>query len=180
MQPRGVGASYDFVPATRHKSAVGFNIRQGALFGDPLQSYSLREVQVHYAEDFQWTDHFVLNYGAEAGRIGTVTGTTYLRPRFGISWVPQRRTTITLAGSSQAPSMADDPVRGKEYYDRTILVPPALERYAHAEAGITHIFFGGLEVSAAAFRDRTETEALFVSTAEGRHGILILDTNNMP
>jgi hypothetical protein len=180
MQPRGIGASYDFIPAARHKSAVGVNVRQGALFGDPLRSDSLREVQIRYAEDFQWMDHLVLNYGAEAGRIGTVTGATYLRPRFGISWVPQRRTTITVAGSSQAPTMADDPVRGKEYYDRTALVPPALERYSHAEAGIAHIFHGGFEVSAAAFRDRTETEALFVSTSEGRHGILILDTSKIP
>jgi hypothetical protein len=180
MQPRGIGASYDFVPAARHKSEVGVNVRQGALFGDPLQSDSLREVQVKYGEDFQWTDHLVLNYGAEAGRAGTVAGTTYLRPRFGISWVPERRTTLTLSGSSQAPSSADDPVRGKEYYDRTIFVPPALERYSHSEAGITHIFTDGFEISAAAFRDRTDTEALFVSTAEGRRGILILDTRDMP
>jgi hypothetical protein len=156
------------------------NVRQGALFGDPLQSDGLREVQIKYSEDFQWTDHVVLNYGAEAGRIGTVSGTTYLRPRFGISWVPQRRTTVSLAASSQAPSTPDDPIRGKQYYDRTILVPPALERYAHAEVGVTHVFADGLEISAAAFRDRTETEALFVSTNEGRHGILILDTGNMP
>jgi hypothetical protein len=180
MQPRGIGASYDFVPASRHKAAVGVNVRQGALFGDPLQSDSLREVQLRYGEDFQWTDHLVLNYGAQAGRVGTVSGATYLRPRFGISWVPERRTTITVAGSTQAPSVADDPVRGKEYYDRTILVPPGLERYAHGEIGVTHIFSDGFEVSAATFRDRTETEALFVRTSEGRHGLLILNTSNMP
>jgi len=180
MQPRGIGASYDFVPAPRHKAAVGLNVRQGALFGDPLQSIAMREIQVKYGEDFQWTDHLVLHYGAEGGRIGTVTGTTYLRPRFGISWVPERRTTLTIAASSQAPSSPDDPVRGKEYYDRTIMVPPALERYSHAEAGITHIFADGFEVRASAFRDRTETEALFVSMAEGRTGILFLDTSNLP
>ena len=180
LQPRGIGASYDFVPAIRHKAAVGVNVRQGALFADPLQSDSLREVQLKYGEDFQWTDHLVLNYGAEVGRAGAVTGTTYLRPRFGISWVPERRTTITVAASSQAPSTADDPVRGKEYYDRAILVPPALERYSHAETGMTHIFGDGLEFSTALFRDRRDTEALFVSTAEGRHGILILDTSNTP
>jgi len=180
MQPRGIGASYDFVPAPRHKAVVGVNVRQGALFGDPLQADSLRELQVKYGEDFQWTDHFVFNYGAQVGRVGTVTGATYLRPRFGVSWVPQRRTTITLAASSQAPTVADDPVRGKEYYDRTILVPPALERYQHGEAGITHIFSDGFEFSAAAFRDRTDTEALFVSTPDGRRGILMLDTRNMP
>jgi len=180
MQPRGIGASYDFVPAARHRSAVGIDVRQGALFGDPLQADSLREIQVKYGEDFQWTDHLVLNYGAEAGRAGTIGGTSYLRPRLGISWVPERRTTLTISGSSQAPSSPDDPVRGKEYYDRTIFVPPALERYSHAEAGVTHVFTDGFEVSAATFRDRTDTEALFVSTPEGRRGILILDMRDMP
>ena len=180
MQPRGIGASYDFVPAIRHKAAVGVNVRQGALFGDPLQLDSLREVQIKYGEDFQWTDHLVLNYGAEAGRVGIVTGATYLRPRFGVSWVPERRTTLTVAASSQAPATADDPVRGKEYFDRTLFVPPALERYSHAEAGATRIFSDGLEITAAAFRDRTDSEALFVNTADGHHGILILDTSNIP
>jgi len=180
MQPRGIGASYDFVPASRHRAAVGVNIRQGALLGDPLQSDALREVQLRYGEDFQWTDHLVLNYGAEAGRVGTVTGANYLRPRFGASWVPERRTTVAIAASSQAPTLGDDPVRGKEYYDRTILVPPALERYSHSEARVSHVFADGFEVVAAAFRDRTETEALFVSTSEGRHGILLLDTSNLP
>src|SRR5262249_47997704 len=179
MQPRGIGASYDFVPAPRHKAAVGVNVRQGALFGDPLQADSLRELQVRYGEDFQWTDHFVFNYGAQVGRVGTVTGATYVRPRFGVSWVPHRRTTITLAASSQAPTTPDVPLRGKDYYARPILVPPALERYQHGEAGITHIFSDGFEFSAAAFRDRTDTEALFVSTPDGRRGILMLDTRNM-
>jgi len=178
--PRGIGASYDFVPATRHRAVVGLDVRQGALFGDPIQTDSLREVQVKYAEDFQWTDRLVFNYGAQAGRVGTVAGTTYLRPKFGISWVPERRTTITLSGSSQAPAQLDDSVRGKEYYDRTIFVPPGLERYAHGEVGATHLFTNGLEIRAAAFRDRTETEALFVSTPEGSHGILLLDTGNLP
>jgi hypothetical protein len=180
MQPRGIGASYDFVPATRHKAVFGVNVRQGALFADPLQTDSLREVQVRYGEDFQWTDHLVFNYGAEAGRVGTVTGTNYLRPRFGVSWVPHARTTLTVAASSQAPDTADDPVRGKEYFDRTLFVPPGLERYSHSEVGATRILSDGLEITAAAFRDRTETEALFVRTADGRHGILILDTNNLP
>jgi hypothetical protein len=177
--PRGIGATYDFVPATRHKAAVGVDVRQGALLGDPLQTDSLREVQVKYAEDFQWLDHLVLNYGAEAGRAGTISGTTYLRPRYGVSWVPNRRTTITVSESSQAPAMADDPVRGKEYFDR-MLVPPSLERYSHSEAGMAHIFADGLEVSGGVFRDRTDTEALFVSTSDGQHGILILDTGNIP
>jgi len=180
LQPRGFGASYDFVPAARHKAAVGVNLRQGALFADPLQTDSMREVQVNYAEDFQWTDHLVFNYGAEAGRVGTVTAANYLRPRVGVSWVPHARTTITVAASSQAPTTADDPVRGKEYFDRTLFVPPGLERYSHTEAGMTRVLSDGLEVTGAVFRDRTETEALFVSTADGQHGVLVLDTSNVP
>src|SRR5947207_11325994 len=179
MQPRGIGASYDFVPAAHHKAAVGVNVRQGALFADPLQTDSLREVQVKYGEDFQWTDHFVFNYGAEAGRTGAVSGASYLRPRFGVSWVPQRRTTLSITASSQAPTAADDPIRGKEYFDRTLFVPPALERYQHGEAGITRII-SDFEVSAAVFHDRTDTEALFVNMPDGRRGILVLDTSNLP
>jgi hypothetical protein len=180
MQPRGIGASYEFVPATRHKAEVGINVRQGALFADPLETDSLREVQVKYADDFQWTDHLVFNYGAEAGRVGTLSATNYLRPRFGVSWVPHSRTTVMFYASTQAPTSADDPVRGKEYFDRTLFVPPGLERYAHGEVGITRILSDGLEITAAAFRDRTDTEALFVSTPDGRHGVLLLDTSHLP
>jgi len=34
MQPRGFGATYEFVPADRHKATLGLNVRDGALFGD--------------------------------------------------------------------------------------------------------------------------------------------------
>ena len=180
MQPRGFGATYDFVPASHHKAEIGMNVRQGALFADPLQTDSSREVQVQYGEDFQWSDHLVFNYGAEAGRAGTITGTSYLRPRFSASWVPDVRTTFTVGMSSQAPAAPDDPIRGKEYFDRMLYVPPALERYSHTEAGLTRIVSDNMEISAAVFRDRTDTEALFVSSPDGRPGVLILDTSNMP
>ena len=78
-----LGASYDFAPAKHHKAELGVDVRQGALFADPLQTDPSREVQVRYGEDFQWSDHLVFNYGAEAGRAGTVAVTNYLRPRFG-------------------------------------------------------------------------------------------------
>ncbi len=180
MQPRGVGASYEFVPANRHKTTVGMNVRQGALFADPLQSDSLREVQLEYGDDFQWSDHVVLNYGAEAGRAGVVTGTSYLRPRLRVSWVPDSRTTFSLSASSQAPSGTDDPIRGKDYFDRTVFVPPGLERYAHSEAGLTRVISDNLEFSAAVFRDGIDTEALFISSPDGRRGVLVLDTSNLP
>jgi len=181
MKPRGIGASYDFMPAKHHKATVALNVRQGALFADPLQTDSVREIQVKYGEDFQWTDHLVFNYGAEAGHAGALTaGTNYLRPRLGVSWVPQRRTTLSVSASSEAPAAADDPVRGKEYFDRTLFVPLALERYAHGEAGVTRVFSDNVELSAAVFHDRTDTEALFVNSSDGRRGIVILDTSNLP
>jgi hypothetical protein len=180
MQPRGFGATYDFVPRIHHKTEVAMNVRQGALLTDPVQSELTREVQVRYGDDFQWSDHFVINYGAEAGRAGTVEGTSYLRPRFSASWVPDARTTFTFGMSSQAPVSADDPIRGKEYFDRTLYIPPALEHYSHSEAGVTRIVSETTEVSAAVFHDRTDTEALFSSARPGRPSIVILDTTNLP
>jgi hypothetical protein len=180
MQPRGFGASYDFVPRTHHKTEIGMNVRQGALFTDPLQGDLSREVQVKYGDDFQWSDHFVINYGAEAGRAGTIAGVNYLRPRFSASWVPDARTTFTFGMSSQAPSAADDPIRGKEYFDRTLYVPPALEHYSHSEVGLTRIVSETTEVSAAVFRDRTDTEALFSTSRPNRPSIVILDTTHLP
>src|SRR6059036_2881566 len=160
MQPRGFGASYEFVPASHHKAEIGMNLRQGALFGDPLESDGSREVQVRYGENFQWSDHLVFHYGAEAGRADAVSDHSYLRPRLGISWVPQARTTISVTASSQAPAAADDPIRGRDYFDRTVYVPPALERYSHGEAEFSHVFSDSLEFTAAMFRDRTDTQAL--------------------
>ena len=180
MQPRGFGASYDFVPRIHHKTEIAMNVRQGALFSDPVQSELSREVQIKYGDDFQWSDHFVINYGAEAGRAGTLAGTNYLRPRFSASWVPDARTTFTFGMSSQAPTQPDDPIRGREYFDRTLYIPTALEHYAHSEAGLNHIVSDTVEVSAAVFRDRTDTEALFTSSPTGRPGIAILDTTNLP
>jgi hypothetical protein len=179
-QPRGFGATYDFIPADRHKATVGVNVKHGALLGDPLQLDSLKEVQVRYGEDFQWSDHIVFNYGAEVGRAQAMSSDSYIRPRFGISWVPAARTTVSVEMSSQAPTTADDPVRGKEYFDRPVYVPPALERYSHNEAALTHFFTDSTEFSAAVFRDETETQALFVGTPEGRQGVLILDTRRRP
>jgi Carboxypeptidase regulatory-like domain len=179
-QPRGFGATYDFVPADRHKATVGVNVKQGALLGDPLQLDSMKEVRVKYGEDFQWSDHFVFNYGAEVGRAQALAGESYLRPRFGISWVPAARTTISVMTSSQEPTAADDPIRGKEYFDRAVYVPPALERYSHNEAALDHLLSENTEFTAAVFRDQIETQALFVGTPEGRHGVLILDTRRSP
>src|SRR4051812_40218583 len=148
-QPRGLGATYDFTPADRHKATVGVNVKQGALLGDPLQLDTLKEVQVRYGEDFQWSDHIVFNYGAEIGRAQSLSSDSYLRPRFGVSWVPAARTTISFGTSSQAPTAMDDPIRGKEYFDRPVYVSPSLERYSHHEVALDHFFTDSTEFSAA-------------------------------
>jgi hypothetical protein len=156
------------------------NVKQGAMLGDPLQLDSLKEVQIRYGEDFQWSDHFVLNYGAEVGRAQALSSDSYLRPRFGISWVPAARTTISIGTSSQAPTTVDDPIRGREYFDRPVYVPPTLERYSHHEAAFDHFFTDSTQFSAALFRDQMETQALFIAKADGRPGLLILDTRRHP
>src|SRR5262245_50036010 len=178
-QPRGFGANYEFRPADRHKSNIGVNVRQGAFVGDPLNS-GLREIQVQYGENFQWSDHLVVNYGAEAGRADAVTDRSYLRPRLAVSWVPDARTTFTVGATSQAPSSPDDPIRGKDYFDRAAYIPPAMERYAHTEIVLSRVFADNIEASAAVFRDRTDTQALFVNSGDGRQGILILDSSHTP
>jgi hypothetical protein len=61
-----------------------------------------------------------------------------------------------------------------------MIVPPGLERYSHTEAGATRAVNDNLEMTAAVFRDRTDTEALFVSMANGHRAVLFLDTSNMP
>ena len=50
----------------------------------------------------------------------------------------------------------------------------------HGEAGITRILSDDVEITAAVFHDRMDTEALFVSTSDGRHGVLLLNTSEFP
>src|SRR5215831_16673621 len=92
-QPRGFGAKYQFSPAERHRATVAINVRQGALVGDPVNGDSTKEIQLEYGEDFQWADHVVVSYGAEAGRVDAISDRNYLRPRVSVSWVHQSRTT---------------------------------------------------------------------------------------
>jgi hypothetical protein len=179
-QPRGFGALYEFKPMERHRASIGLKVRQSALLADPLQSESLREVRLEYGEDFQWSDSVVFNYGAEVGRVDAISDRNYLRPRFGLSWIPGQRVKLSAEVTSQAPAAADDPIRGKEYFDRTLYVPPALERYAHTEATLSRLLSDNMEIYASAFRDQTDSQAMFVSYADGRQGVLLLDTRRSP
>jgi hypothetical protein len=179
-QPRDLGALYESKPSGRHRSTVGINVRQGALLEDSLAAGTLQEVQVEYSEDFQWSDHFVIHYGSEVGRADARFDRNYLRPRVGMSWVPEARTTISVAATSQAPAAMDDPVRGKDYFDRTMYLTPSRERYSHAEASVSHILSENTEVAAAVFRDRIFTQALLVTAPDGRRSLLILDSSQSP
>jgi hypothetical protein len=178
-QPRGFGASYQFVPAERHRANIGLNVRQGSVVGDPLNG-DLKEIQLEYGEDFQWSDHVVVNYGAELGRADAIGSGNYVRPRIAVSWVPQARTTFTFGANSQAPSSPDDPIRGKDYFDRAAYIPPAMERYSHTEAIVSRVLSDNTDVSAAIFRDRTDTQALFVTNPEGRPAVMFLDSSHTP
>jgi len=180
QQPRGFAALYEFSPSARHRSSAGINVRQGALLGDVRSAGTLQEVQVKYGEDFQWSNHLVFSYGAEFGRAVAVIDRSYMRPELGVSWVPAIRTTLHVGATSQAPVSSDDPVRGKDYFDRTIYIPPGREHYSHVEVGGSRILSEKMEVSAGVFRDRTNTQALFVSAPDGRRGLLILNTSDAP
>jgi hypothetical protein len=61
-----------------------------------------------------------------------------------------------------------------------MILPPGLERYSHTEAGATRVVSDNLDVTAAVFRDKTDTEALFVNMTDGHRAVLFLDTSNMP
>jgi hypothetical protein len=173
-QPRGFGATYEFSPGTNHTSSLAVNLRQGALFNaDPNGSLS-REVKVQYGEQLQWSDHLVFSYGADIGRAEGLSSHNYLRPEFAAAWVPEARTTLKAFYSRRAPADTDDPIRGREYFDRTVYIPPELERYSHTELAASHVLSEFLQVSAAAFRDEVGTQAFLVDGENGR-SIMIFD-----
>jgi hypothetical protein len=175
-QPRGVSALYEFKPAERRHTQVGVNARQGTLLVDGA---ALKEVQLQYKERLESFEHFVLDYGAEAGRADQTSSHNYIRPRFGVSWTPDSRTVIGVSATSQAPTQADDPIRGKNYFEQVYL-PPALEKYSHAEVNASRFLSDDTKVSVGIFRDRIDNHALFVNAAGDRNRLMIFDGRNLP
>ncbi len=174
-QPRGFGATYQFSPGAHHKSSLAVKMRQGASYNAGANGSESREIKVQYGEQLQWSDHLVFSYGADIGRADGITSHNYLRPEFGAAWVPEARTTLKVSYSRRAPADTDDPIRGREYFDRTVYIPPELERYSHTEIGATHVLSEFLLVSAAAFRDELGTQAFLVNADNGRRAIMIFD-----
>lgn len=179
-QPRGFGASYDFSRGDQKRSSLAIKMRQGAMLGAGTMGSRSREVTVEYEEQMQWSDHLVFNYGAEIGRAEGTASRNYIRPEFGVFWVPHTRTNIRTLFSQKAPFDADDPIRGGEYFDRSVYIPPEAEQYFHNEIGASHVFSEFLQVSGAAFRDRLGTQAFLVNATDGRRAIMFFDGSEAP
>ena len=177
-EPRGFGARYQFSPTERHRAAIDVNIRQG--FSVDRPDDDLREIQVEYGENFQWSDHLVVNYGAEIGRADSLSGGNYLRPRIAVAWVPETRTTITIGTTSQAPTAPENPIRGREYFEKNATLTPGFEQYSHSELSLSKILSDNSDVSIALFRDRIESQAIFVAEDTGPRRVLVINSRNKP
>ena len=179
-QPRGFGATYEFSSADRHQSSLAINLRQGALLNGEMDGSEAREITLEYGEQLQWSNNLLLDYSAAIGRAEGMGGHSYLRPEFGVTWVPRARSTVHTSFSRQAPRDMMDPIRGSEYFDRAVYIPPNLERYSHMEVGATHTLSEFVQVSAVAFRDELGTQAFLVDSEDGRRAIMIFEARNAP
>lgn len=179
-QPRGVGATYEFSSGGRKQSALGINIRQGAHFSGSVPGANEREVAVEYVEQVQWSDNLVLQYGTTIGRTEGSSESRYLRPELSAAWVVRPRTTVKAAFSRRDPTASQDPIRGDEYFDRAVYIPPELEHFSHVELGLSQLLSNGVQVSAGAFRDELGTQAFLIDAEDGRRAFLVVDGTAMP
>jgi hypothetical protein len=84
-----------------------------------------------------------------------------------------------MAVSTQAPGQADDPVRGRDYFEQVNL-PPSYEHYLHTEIGASRFLDEATKVSMALFEDRANYRAMFVTAPDGRRGLLVFDGKTTP
>lgn len=182
-RPGGFTAAYEVSSDDRKRTSVELNMRQGALL-DSAYGRQVREVQLNYDEQLQWTDHLVFTYGASVGRTAGPSAESaarsYMRPEVGVTWVPDERSTISASYSRQAPVDASDAIRGREYFDRTVYIPPELDTYSHFELAATRWVGGNTQVSVAGFRDALGTQAFLVDADDGRRGIVFFDGTDSP
>ena len=178
-RPTGFTATYYFAPGASKHATLALSMRRGALMEGAYGS-GAGEVQVEYDERIQWSDRLVFDYGATIGYTDGAGGRSYLRPELGITWVNGSGSTLSAAVSRRAPVDAGDPIRGREYFDRAVYVPPALERYNHVEVGATYALGRGFQVSVAGFRDEMGTQAFLVDAEDGRRGIVFFDGSGFP
>jgi Carboxypeptidase regulatory-like domain len=179
LEPKGVGALYEFKPIDGHEAQFAINVRQGLILDDAFSAEELKEFQTSYTDKFYLGKTFVAEQGAEIGHAEGLASNNYLRPKGSLSWVPNDSTVFKVAVSTQAPSQADDPVRSREYFEQVNL-PPSHEHYLHSEVSAARFLDDSTKVSMALFQDRTNYRALFVTAPDGRHGLLIFDGKSTP
>ena len=109
------------------------------------------------------------------GRAEGINGENYIRPAFGVTWAPAHRTTLHGSFSRQTPEDTTDAIRGREYFGRSVYIPPEMERYSHTEFGASHTLSEVVQVSAVVFRDRMGTQAFLVDSDDGRRAIVFFD-----
>jgi len=179
LEPKGASALYEFKPLEGHETKVGLNVRQGVILDNAFAAEELKEFQGNYSDKFYLTETIVAEQGAQFGHAEGLTSNNYLRPQGAISWVPNDKTVLRAAISTQAPAQLDDPVRAREYFEQVNL-PPSYEHYFHAEIGASRFLDDATKISAAVFQDRANYRALFVAAPDGRRGLLIFDGKNNP
>ena len=177
-QPRGLGATYEFAPVENRQSRVSVNVRQGTLINGSFPEDDLKEIQLKYDEKLELLNHFVFNYGAEMGRTDGRETDQYFRPMLGVSFVPNSTTTIGVAATAEGPAQADDPIRGKDYFEQKAYLPPVHQEYRHAEVQFARIV-GSTKLTGAVFKSSAASQTLFVSSPDGSRAFLILDGNNL-
>ena len=179
LEPKGASALYEFKPADGHETRIGLNARQGIILDDAFSAEELKELQAHFEDKFHLTESIVIEQGAQVGHAQGRSNNNYVRPKLAVSWVPNSSTVFSAAVSTQAPGKADDPVRGREYFEQVNL-PPANEKYLHSEIGASQFLDDVTKVSLAAFEDRSNFRALFVRDVDGRRGLLLFDGKATP
>src|SRR4030095_8342467 len=179
LEPKGASPLYEFEPLEGHQTRIGLDVRQGIILDDVFAAEELKQIQASYSDKFSLTETLQAEQGAEFVHAEGRSNTNYIRPRGSISWIPDQNTVLHVAVSTQAPGRPDDPVRGREYFEQVNL-PPSFERYLHSEVGVSRFLDDATKVSAAMFQDRSDYRALFVTSTDGRHGLLILDGKDNP
>jgi hypothetical protein len=179
LEPKGASALYEFKPLDGHETQIGVDVRQGIILDDAFSAEELKEFQASYSDKFYLGQAFVAEHGAQVGHAEGLASNNYLRPKASLSWIPNDRTVLKIAASTQAPDQADDPVRAREYFEQVNL-PPSYEHYLHTEVSAAHFIDDSTRVSLALFQDQANYRALFVTAPDGRHGLLIFDGKNSP
>src|SRR4030095_16462970 len=122
---------------------------------------------------------FAIEQGAQFGHAEGRASNNYVRPRGAVSWIPNDKTVVKVVVSTQSPAQDDDPVRSREYFEQVNL-PPSYEHYLHTEVGATRFLHAAQKVSMGVFQDLSTHRAMFLTASDGRHGLLILDSKDLP